>query len=54
MEQENSSSGGGLFSSFSERLDFLAQDKEKPSVRPKKTSEQRKPKNEDLHENHVL
>ena len=51
MEKENSSSlseADGLFSSFSQRLDLLGQDKDKPataSAKKNKTSEQpRKPK----------
>ena len=49
MEKENSSSlsDAGLFSSFSQRLDLLGQDKDKPasaSAAKNKTSEPRKPK----------
>ena len=50
MEKENSSSlseADGLFSSFSQRLDLLGQDKDKPasaSAAKNKTSEPRKPK----------
>ena len=50
MEKENSSSlsEAGLFSSFSQRLDLLGQDKDKPasaaSAAKNKTSEPRKPK----------
>ena len=49
VEKENSSSlsEAGLFSSFSQRLDLLGQDKDKPasaSAAKNKTSESRKPK----------